>query len=325
MNNLHELADIIDNGKEIANNLLRSITYSDDFKHENTIYCGDNLDVMAKLLPAYKGKIDLIYIDPPYATGKDFKYKDDNGDLQFAYSDKFTLKAYLEMITPRLVLMRELLSDKGSIYVHIDWHVGHYVKLILDEIFGRENFVNEVIWRYRRWPAKSKSYQKMHDTIFWYSKNKDSDRTWKQQYEELSASTLKTWGTKRQVADFSEGYRKPSQTDEESAGALMSDVWEIGVIAPIAKERVSYATQKPEALLERIIKGCTVEGNLVADFFCGSGTTAAVAEKLGRKWITTDLGKPACMITRKRLIDNNAKPFIYQHVGDYQIDIIGKK
>lgn len=305
---------------------------------QNRLVYGDNLLAMAALLagdehtPSLRGKVDLIYIDPPFDSKADYRTKIvlPGAELeqrptvleQFAYSDTWSdgTASYLRMIVPRLVLMRELLADTGSIYVHLDWHVGHYVKIALDDIFGRNNFVNEIIWRYRRWPARSNSYQKMHDTIFWYAKQKSSERPWKQQYEELAASTLKTWGTKKQVADFSEGYRKPSQTEEESSGALMSDVWDIGVIAPIAKERVEYATQKPEALLARIIEGCTREGALVADFNGGSGTTAAVAERLGRRWITSDLGKPACMIMRKRLIDQDAKPFLYQAIGDYQVE-----
>jgi len=305
---------------------------------QNRLVYGDNLLAMAALLagddhtPSLRGKVDLVYIDPPFDSKADYRTKivlpgvelEQRPTVieQFAYSDTWSdgTASYLRMIVPRLVLVRELLADTGSIYMHLDWHVGHYVKLALDDIFGRDNFVNEIIWRYRRWPARSNAYQKMHDTIFWYAKRKSSERPWKQQYEELAASTLKTWGTKKQIADFSEGYRKPSQTEEESSGALMSDVWDIGVIAPIAKERVEYATQKPEALLARIIEGCTAEGALVADFNGGSGTTAAVAEKLGRRWITSDLGKPACMIMRKRLIDQQARPFLYQAIGDYQVE-----
>lgn len=311
-------------------------TGTDDWA--NRLIYGDNLLAMAALLagdeatPSLRGKVDLIYIDPPFDSKADYRTKVTLPGVeieqrptvieQFAYSDTWSdgTASYLRMIVPRLILMRELLADTGSIYVHLDWHVGHYVKIALDDIFGRDNFVNEIIWRYRRWPARSSAYQKMHDTIFWYAKNKSSERPWKQQYEELAASTLKTWGTKKQVADFSEGYRKPSQTEEESSGALMSDVWEIGVIAPIAKERVEYATQKPEALFARIIEGCTTKGSIVADFNSGSGTTAAVAEKLGRRWIATDIGKPACLITRKRLIDQEARPFLYQAIGDYHAE-----
>jgi len=306
----------------------------------NRLIYGDNLLAMAALLAgdettgtgSFRGKVDLIYIDPPFDSKADYRTKlqlpgsdvEQRSTIaeQHAYSDTWAkgTESYLEMIVPRLVLMRELLADSGTIYVHLDWHVGHYVKLMIDEIFGKENFINEVIWRYRRWPTRTASYQRMHDVIFSYAKNRRSERTWNQQFEELAPSTIQTWGTKKQVADFSQGYRKPSQTEEESAGALMSDVWDIGVIAPIAKERVNYSTQKPEKLLQRIIGGATNPGDLVADFFSGSGTTAAVAEKTGRRWITSDLGKPAVMITRKRLIDDEAKPFLYQAIGDYQVE-----
>lgn len=303
----------------------------------NRMIYGDNLLTMQALLAgdpqtgisSMRGKIDLIYIDPPFDSKADYRTKIHlpGTDIeqkptvieQFAYSDtwKDGTASYLQMMVPRLILMRELLSEQGSIYVHIDWHVGHYVKVIMDEIFGKENFVNEIVWSYKRWPAKTKSYQKMHDIIFWYSKS-DSEHVWNQPYMELSKSTMETWGTKRQVADFSQGYRKPSQTNEETNGAPMSDVWDISVIAPIAKERVEYGTQKPEVLIKRIIESNSNEGNVIADFFAGSGTTGAVAEKLGRKWIMSDLGKPACMIQRKRLIDQDAKPFYYQSIGDYQ-------
>jgi adenine-specific DNA-methyltransferase len=304
----------------------------------NRLIYGDNLLAMAGLLagddehPSLRGRVDLIYIDPPFDSKADYRTKlnlpggnveqKPNALEQFAYSDTWSegTASYLAMLAPRAFLMRELLSPTGSVYVHLDWHVGHYAKVVLDEVFGKQNFVNEIIWRYRRWPARANAYQKMHDSIFWYAKDAGSDRPWNQQFEGLAPSTLKTWGTKKQVADFSAGYRRPSQTEEESSGAQMSDVWEVGVIAPIAKERVDYGTQKPEKLLERIIEGVTSPGDVIADFFVGSGTTAAVAERLGRRWVTSDLGKPAVMITRKRLIDQDAKPFLYQEIGDYQVE-----
>lgn len=298
---------------------------------KNRLIWGDNLLVMGSLLKEFAGKINLIYIDPPFATGDDFSFEVQIGDgievtkepsaLEVkAYRDTWGkgLQSYLQMMYDRLVLMKELLADDGSIYVHLDWHVGHYVKILMDEIFGRENFVNEIIWRYRRWPAKTNRFQKMHDNILWYAKNDQLRETWHQQYEALAASTLETWGTRRQVADFSSGRRKPSQTEEESKGAPMADVWDIGVIAPIAEERVGYSTQKPETLLERIIKASTNEGDLVADFFCGSGTTGVVAEKLGRRWIMSDIGRFAIHTTRKRLLDMGAKPFVVQNLGKYE-------
>jgi hypothetical protein len=158
----------------------------------------------------------------------------------------------------------------------------------------------------------------MHDTLLWYAKP-GREHAFTQLYEELAPSTIETWGTKRQIADFSTGRRKPSQTDEETKGAPMADVWDIGIIAPIGHERVGFSTQKPEALLNRVLTVMSNPGDLVADFFCGSGTTLAVAEKLGRRWIGCDLGRWAIQVTRKRLLDiPNCKPFEVLNLGKYE-------
>lgn len=307
----------------------------------NRLLYGDNLLAMAALLagdpesdlPSLRGKLDLIYIDPPFDSKADYRTKVTLPGVeleqkptvieQFAYSDTWSdgTASYLEMITPRLILMRELLSDSGSIYVHLDWHVGHYVKLVLDEVFGKNCLVNEVIWHYKRWPTPAMEWQKMHDNIFVYSK-RSKKYFFEKLYGPRTAETQKRWKDKQIVASHDEeGNRVPSGSlAQESAGAPLDDVWDISIIAPVAHERVNYATQKPEKLLERIIQASCPEGGLIADFFGGSGTTAAVAERLGRRWVTSDLGKPACMIMRKRLIDQNAKPFLYQAIGDYQVE-----
>lgn len=305
----------------------------------NRLIYGDNLLAMAALLagdertPSLRGRVDLIYIDPPFDSKADYRTKVTLPGVeleqkptvieQFAYSDTWAdgTASYLAMITPRLVLMRELLADTGSIYVHLDWHVGHYVKLVMDEIFGKSNFSNEVIWHYKRWPTPAMEWQKMHDTVFIYSKIA-SKQYFKKLYGPRTEETQKRWKDKRIVAGHDiDGNRIPSDSlEEESAGAPLDDVWDISIIAPVAHERVSYSTQKPEKLIDRIINAACPNGGLIADFFGGSGTTAAVAEKLGRRWITTDLGKPACMIMRKRLIDQSAKPFLYQAIGDYQVE-----
>jgi site-specific DNA-methyltransferase (adenine-specific) len=221
-----------------------------------------------------------------------------------AYEDRWEegLGDYLTRMLEQLELFRALLSPRGTIFVHCDWHVSHYLRCLLDEVFGADAFKNEIVWRYRRWPAKTKSFQKMHDVLFWYGKSPDDGHAWTPLYEGLAPSTLQTWGTKRQVADFSSGRRKPSQTEEETLGAPMADVWDIGIIAPIAHERVGYPTQKPEALLRRVIEAASRPGDLVADFFCGSGTTLAVAEKLGRRWIGCDVGSVAVHTAKKRLL-----------------------
>jgi site-specific DNA-methyltransferase (adenine-specific)/adenine-specific DNA-methyltransferase len=303
----------------------------------NRLIYGDNLFAMQALLagdpaaglPSMRGKVDLIYIDPPFDSKADYRTKValPYTDLeqkptvieQLAYADtwKDGTVSYLKMLYPRLALMRELLSDKGSIYVHIDWHVGHYVKILLDDIFGKDNLRNEIIWHYRRWTAGSDTYQKMHDTLFWYSK---SNQSWvyNQQFQPFSEKT-QVAKYKRTAVDGRAVQDKTQLMERDVAGGVaMDDVWDISFIHPIAKERLNYITQKPEDLLERIISAHSNKGDIIADFFMGSGTTGSVAEKLDRKWIMTDIGKPACLVTRKRLIDQNAQPFLYQAIGDYQ-------
>jgi len=317
--------------------------------HNRLIY-GDNLLAIAALLagdeasglPSLRGKIDLIYIDPPFDSKADYRTKITLPGVeleqrptvieQFAYSDTWSdgTASYLAMITPRLILMRELLSDTGSIYVHLDWHVGHYVKLVLDEVFGKNNFINEIIWHYgQRTEPREKQFDRKHDTIFFFSKS-DSARlgsnteTWTREefikhrhdlmIDEAGREYILTDGGKNNGR-----YRRYVE-DVIEKGKPIDSVWNIQILNSSAKERVGYGTQKPAALLERIIQASCPEGGLVADFFGGSGTTAAVAERLGRRWITSDLGKPANMIMRKRLIDQQAKPFLYQAIGDYQVE-----
>ncbi len=302
----------------------------------NRLIYGDNLLTMQALLagdpqtglPSLRGKVDLIYIDPPFDSKADYRTKVTLPGLdlqqkptvveQFAYADTWEegTISYLKMIYPRLVLMKELLSERGSIFVHIDWHIGSYMKVILDDIFGKDNFVNEIIWYYRRWNIAGSSFATNHDTILYYGRNK-SNRVYNQLYipkSEKSSAQGKSW---RSIIDEN-GVRHSIMTDEPTKGVPMPDVWDVSMINPVAKERIGYATQKPESLLERIVKASSNEGDLVCDFFGGSGTTAAVAEKLGRRWITCDIGKPASLVMRKRFIDQEVKPFLYQSIGDYQ-------
>lgn len=302
----------------------------------NRLIYGDNLLAMQALLagdeatglPSLRGKVDLIYIDPPFDSKADYRTKINlpGADLQqkptvieqFAYADTWEQGtiSYLKMIYPRLVLMKELLSERSSIYVHIDWHVGAYVKVLMDDIFGKDNFTNEIIWYYRRWNIAGSSFATNHDTLLYYRKDKDNG-IYNQLYipkSEKSSAQGKSW---KSVFDEN-GVRHSIMTDEPTKGVPMPDVWDISMINPVAKERVGYATQKPEALLERIIKSSSNPGDLVVDVFGGSGTTAAVAERLGRRWITCDIGKPAALVMRKRFIDQQVKPFLYQSIGDYQ-------
>ena len=290
----------------------------------NKLIWGDNKLILSSLKNGHlrreienNGGIKLIYIDPPFDVGADFKMtvevggdsltKQPNVLEEIAYRDTWGKGAdsFIAMIYERLTLMRDLLADDGSIYVHCDWRVNSYIRLVMDEIFGRDNFRNEIVWRYRRWPSQSKNFQKMHDIIFKYSKS--NVWLWNQLYETKAISTLKAFGDAKLTTEITEkGTIKKVKTDEISQGTNMSDVWEIPMIQGSAsREREianNYPTQKPEALLERIIKASSNEGDIVADFFCGSGTTGAVAEKLGRKWIMSDLGKFAIHTTRKRMI-----------------------
>lgn len=273
----------------------------------NKLVRADNRRAIPALLGAFAGQVDLVYIDPPFATGADFSFATrarGEGREVLAYRDRLDsgLGEYLSTMLEQLELIRPLLSSRGTVFVHCDWHVSHYLRCLLDEVFGADCFKNEIVWRYRRWPAKTRVFQRMHDVLFWYGRSSGDEHAWTPLFEGLAQSTLETFGTKRQIADFSSGRRKPSQTDEETRGAPMSDVWDIGIIAPIAHERVGYPTQKPEALLRRVIEAASRPGDLVADLFCGSGTTLVAAEKLGRRWIGCDIGPVAIHAARKRLL-----------------------
>ena len=273
----------------------------------NLLVFGDNLQVLKTfyknedplIKDKIKGKVKLIYIDPPFATESDFKSKDGAR----AYSDKTKGSEFVEFLRKRLVVARELLSDDGAIYVHLDWKKAHYIKLVLDEVFGESNFLNEVVWYYRRWNIATNIFARNHDVIFYYAKNKGS-HIFKNLFiskSEKSSAQGKAW--KSIIGD--DGVRRSVQTDEPTKGVPMPDVWEISMINPVALERkqVNYPTQKPEALLKRIIKASTNKGDLVMDFFCGSGSTLAVAEKLGRRWVGCDIGKLAIYTTQKRLLE----------------------
>ncbi len=333
----------------------------------NRLIYGDNLLAMAALLagdaqnPSLRGKVDLIYIDPPFDSKADYRTKvvlpgvelEQKPTVieQFAYSDTWSdgTASYLAMITPRLILMRELLSDTGSIYVHLDWHVGHYVKIVMDEVFGKNNFRNEIIWLRdsagKGAKGTSKQWSRENDHIMLYGK---TDRAYFAQLykEELTNTQLREYiysepdgraFKKVTLGDYSEKSIERMRTEnliyttstgrdykkyylDEAQFPIGSNWIDIINLSKGQKEKVNYDTQKPEKLLERVIEASCPKNGIVADFNGGSGTAAAVAEKLGRRWITSDLGKPACMIMRKRLIDQNAQPFLYQAIGDYQVE-----
>lgn len=368
----------------------------------NMLIWGDNKVVMSSLLPRFAGKINLIYIDPPFATGQDFSFRVRVGDEEFvkepsiieekAYRDTWGrgLDSYLQMMYERLVLMRELLAEDGSIYVHVGPNVSHYIKAILDEVFGFDNYRNEIIWKRADAHNDPNRYGNIHDAILFYTKG---DRwIWNPENLPLPDSTADTWyryeevvetdtvnrlgqliraGTVRRYnkADLSapdhgrqtnkfiwKGYAPPAgrmwaytkETFEqlerqgrivysasgrpyekryldESKGIPPQTVWtDISQLRGMQKrqkdsEWFDFDTQKPEALLRRVITASSREGDLVADFFCGSGTTLAVAEKLGRRWIGCDLSKWAIQVTRKRLLQiEGCKPFEILNLGNYE-------
>jgi site-specific DNA-methyltransferase (adenine-specific) len=217
-----------------------------------------------------------------------------------AIAGESDVMAYLCMMAPRLAELRRALKPTGSLYLHCDPTASHYLKILLDGVFGPDCFRNEIVWRYRRWPTKARRFQRMHDVLLFYTARPGSSHTFHTLYgyERLADSTLKTFGTKKQRADFSSGRRKPGVEEQETPGPPLSDAWEVGVIAAIGRERTGFPTQKPEALLERVIRASSCEGDLVLDPFCGSGTTVAVAERLGRRWIGIDVAPLALEILR---------------------------
>lgn len=308
----------------------------------NRLVYGDNLLTMQALLagdpqtglPSLRGKVDLIYIDPPFDSKADYRTPITlpNASFsqkptvieQFAYADTWEdgTISYLKMLYPRLMIMKELLSERGSIFVHIDWHVGAYVRILLDDIFGKENFRNEITWYYPNsgLKARSKKFHQVTDTIFYYVKSIDNftfHHIFKKRKDGQSKQAKRKFNPITKKADMvrDENGKIVYQITDE---VLENSLWKVASLSNNPVESVGYATQKPEALLERIIKASSNEGDLVCDFFGGSGTTAAVAEKLGRRWITCDIGKPACLVMRKRFIDQEVNPFLYQSIGDYQ-------
>ena len=355
----------------------------------NRLIYGDNLLAMQALiagdpangLPSLRGRVDLIYIDPPFDSKADYRTKISLPGVdieqrptvieQFAYADtwKDGTASYLRMLYPRLVLMRELLSERGSIYVHIDWHVGAYVKVIMDDVFGKENFRNQITWKrgvVRGMKVHAAFFPFNADYIYLYSKSATPIWNGKDiKYEELiDERDYKSYGYQKDEYGYFISSARNDYTDKSvielakenrvfvtNGGKLVVDgdrvsttkgnirikayrelrggnivelktpdnVWvDILGMGNNNDANTGYATQKPEALLERIIKASSNEGDLVCDFFGGSGTTAAMAERLGRRWITTDIGKPATLVMRKRFIDQEVKPFLYQSIGDYQ-------
>ena len=336
----------------------------------NKLIWGDNKLILSSLKSGplreeieRNGGIKLIYIDPPFDVGADFSMNIEIGDEAFtkqpsvleelAYRDTWGKGAdsFIAMIYERLVLMKDLLANDGSIFVHCDWRVNSYIRLVLDEIFGKRNQVNEIIWHYKTFQGQSHRYfAKKHDTIFYYAKSKDF--TYNEQFGTEFEDTIdsKRWASyineKHQIVGANmptqdsrfirylnkwvkQNSREPGPEDVvfQVLGQPIDSVWELKGLDPKSTEKVGYPTQKPEELIERIIKAASNEGDIIADFFCGSGTTLAVTEKLGRKWIGSDLGKFAIHTTRKRMIgvqrelkndDKEYRAFEILNLGKYE-------
>jgi adenine specific DNA methylase Mod len=292
-----------------------------DFR--NRLIWGDNKPVMASLLAEFKGKIDLIYIDPPFDVGADFTMNVPIGeDTETIFKGQSILEmvafkdmwgrgtdSYLHMMYERLALMKELLSANGNIFLHCDYHVVHLLRLVLADVFGAETFRNEIIWYYyNKMQGNVKRFAANHDVILWHSKAANYTFT------PIRESRGETVRQIKRIWDKEKG-KLVNAKDEfgrviyiETSEKTVDDVWRISMLQPAdTTENVGYATQKPEALLERIIAAASNENDLVADFFCGSGTTGIVAERLNRRWIMSDLGRFSIHTARKRLIELQRK------------------
>ena len=280
----------------------------------NLLFHGDNKEILSTLLTnGFRGKVDLIYIDPPFDSKADYVRKVElrgtksklDGEEQTAieqvqYEDIWANDNYLQFMYERLILLRELLSDKGSIYLHCDWHKSHHLRMLMDEVFGADNFINEIAWCYSRPSiAAQKTFTRLHDDIFWYAKSK-ADFISRVSEVRIPYSE-RTMDRNKYAAGGSKYAGGTTERKTHEEGKIPEDYWYIPMLVGNANENENYPTQKPEELLERIIKASSNEDSIVLDCFIGSGTTAAVAQKLGRRWIGADINKGAIQTTMKRL------------------------
>lgn len=310
--------------------VVERVSFGHSQLEPNRLFWGDNLHVMRQLPPE---SIDLIYIDPPFFSGKQYNviFGDKNELRSFSDIWEGGMPGYLIWLNCRLYEMKRLLKKTGSIYIHCDWHASHYIKVEMDKIFGYQNLRNEIVWRYRRWTAASSTFQRMHDVLLWYAKSENY--IFNKQWEPFSEKTAIA-PYKRKVENGRAVQDKTQLMERDpKKGVAMHDVWDIAFIHPIAKERIGYPTQKPEPLLERIIKASSCEGDVVADFFCGGGTTAAVASRLKRRWITCDQSRVAVAITADRisqLVEQELgklfqiPDFTIEHWGIYESERLSK-
>jgi len=261
-----------------------------------TIYCGDCLQVLQSFPDEC---VDLIYIDPPFHSGRSYEILWGDAQEKRAFDDRWgDVQRYLEYMRPRVVALRRVLKRTGSFYYHCDWHAGHYIKVMLDEVFGIENFQSDVIWYYRGGGVSKKRFARRHDYLFVYTKGKH----WTFNYEDIrvpySEESLERLKYK---AKAFRGERVYDSYEPHPKGKHPDDVWIMQPIMPSAKERLGYPTQKPLRLLEQVIKASSNEGDIVLDAFCGCGTTLVAAEKLGRRWVGIDVSPTACRVMAERL------------------------
>jgi site-specific DNA-methyltransferase (adenine-specific) len=278
---------------------------------ENTLILGENLASMSALLSEYEGRIDLIYADPPFFTNRRYTARVGRGEdsrrpqewkLAEGYLDHWEdIDSYLDMLYPRLYLMHRLLSPTGSLYLHLDWHANAYARLLLDEIFGHDRLLNEIAWVYHGPSPIRSAFNRKHDIILAYTRGKNYTFNVDDVRQPYDQNTVKTFASSPKA-----GFGKVPDLER---GKVPEDWWYFPVVARLHQERTGYPTQKPEALLERIIRASSNQGDLVADFFCGSGTTPQMAARLGRRFIAADISLRAIQTTRSRLVSRPGTPF----------------
>jgi len=287
----------------------------------NHLILGDNLAVMASLLLEYEGRVNLIYADPPFFTNRKYSARIGRGEdsrkpeqwaLAEGYHDHwFDLDTYLDFLYKRLELMYRLLSSSGTLYLHLDWHADSYARVLLDEIFGHDRLLNEIVWTYHGPSPIRSAFNRKHDTILAYVKGDDYTFNADAVREPYHPSTIQTFRASPKA-----GFGKMPDLER---GKVPEDWWYFPVVARLHNERTGYPTQKPEGLLERIILASSNKDDLVADFFCGSGTTPLVASRLDRRFIASDITLRALHTTRQRLTTSSAESFCFER--DASIDL----
>jgi DNA modification methylase len=288
----------------------QGVGYPGEIPH-NRLILGDNLAVMLSLLAEYEGGIDLIYADPPFFTNRRYPARIGRGEdsrrpkewvLAEGYPDAWPdIEAYLDMLYPRLALMHRMLSPRGVLFLHLDWHANAYARLLLDEIFGVDRLLNEIVWLYHGPSPIRKAFNRKHDTILVYTKTDQYTFNVDAVRQPYDPNTIKTFGSSAKA-----GFGKVPNL---ARGKVPEDWWYFPVVARLHSERTGYPTQKPEALVERMVLACSNPGDLVADFFCGAGTAALVAARLGRRFLANDNTQRAVYTTRTRLVALPSTPF----------------